>query len=258
MSRAGESGRPLSGLARLIEANWAVLAVLAGWQAWIWLGHVPPIVAPTPLGVVGAAAANWKVMLTAFGQTICTALIGLFVGVALGYGLALLAWSSAFVGGLLLPGSLIAQSIPVAAMAPVIARLVGYDIKAVIAIAILISFFPTYVLVRAGLDRAPAGTEELFSVLGATRRRRLFSLAVPSAMPSLLTAVRLSMANSILAALVAEFLMGTGGLGFLIATSAPKMDLRTGWGAAILAMLVSVGMFAAISALEGKWRERWT
>ncbi len=257
MNRTRESGGILPGLARLVEANWAVLAILAGWQVWIWLGHVPPIVAPSPSGVASTAVTNWKIMLTAFGQTICTAFIGLLVGVALGYGLALLSWSSGFVGGLLLPGSMIAQSIPVAAMVPVIARLVGYDVKTVIAIAILISFFPTYVLVRAGLDRAPAGAEDLFTALGATRRKRLLSLAIPSAMPSLLTAVRLSIANSILAALVAEFLMGTEGLGFLIASSAPKMDLRTGWGAAILAMIVSVAMFAVTSAAEQRWRQRW-
>lgn len=258
MSRAGDGAGAIHRLRRFVEANWAALAILAGWQAWIWLGHVPPIIAPSPLGVAGAALANGKILLIAFGQTACTAFIGLLAGVALGYGLAVVSWSSGLVAGMLLPGSLIAQSVPVAAMVPVVARLVGYDVRAVIAIAILVSFFPTYVLVRGGLDRTPAGAEDLFTALGATRRRRLLSLAIPSAMPSLLTAVRLSIANSILAALVAEFLMGTEGLGFLIASSAPKMDLRTGWGAAILAMIVSVAMFAVTSAAEQRWRQRWT
>lgn len=258
MSGTQRSGGFLLRLVRLVEANWAVLAILTGWQLWVWAGHVSPIVAPSPLGVAAAVAANWKVMLTAFGQTVGTAFLGFLVGTALGYGLALLSWSSGFVAGMLLPGSMLAQSIPVAAMVPVIARVVGYDVKAVIAIAILISFFPTYVLVRAGLERTPPGAQDLFTTLGATRSRRLLSLAIPSAMPSLLTAVRLSVANSMLAALTAEFLMGTGGLGFLIESSAPRMDLRTGWGAAILAMLVSVAMFAATSAAEQKWQQRWT
>jgi NitT/TauT family transport system permease protein len=46
--------------------------------------------------------------------------------------------------------------------------------------------------------------------------QRIALLEVPSALPVLPTTLRLAAANSILAALVAEFLMGTRGLGYLI------------------------------------------
>lgn len=243
---------------RIVEALWVLIAIIAAWQTWISLAGVPRIVAPAPLDVLNGALANWQALLTAACQTMSIALAGLVIGTALGYVLALLSWVSAIVGGLILPGALVAQSVPIVAMVPVIARVMGYDTKAVLAIAVLISFFPTYVLVRAGFDRPPLGSNDLLTVFGATRSQRLVKLAIPSAMPSLLTAVRLSAANCILATLVAEFLMGTQGLGFLIAFSAPRMDLQTGWAAATIAIVLSVLMFTIFSAFEEKWRERWT
>lgn len=243
---------------RIYESLWIFVAIVATWQSWIWLAGVPRIVAPAPLDVLTGALMNWRVLLTALGQTTLIALAGLVLGTAIGYGLALLSWVSVTIGGLILPGAMIAQSVPIVAMVPVIARVVGYDSKAVLAISVLISFFPTYVLVRAGFDHPPAGSNDLFTVYGATRSQRLFKLAVPSAMPTLLTAIRLSAANCVLATLVAEFLMGTQGLGYLIAFSAPRMDLQTGWAAATMAVILSVVMFTLISGLEEKWRERWT
>lgn len=243
---------------RSVEALWVLIAIVAAWQIWISFAHVPRIVAPAPLDVVHGALQNWQVLLTAAYQTMGIALSGLVIGSLLGYILALLSWVSVVIGGLILPGALIAQSVPIVAMVPVIARVMGYDTKAVLAIAVLISFFPTYVLVRGGFDRPPAGSNDLLTVFGATRLQRLTTLAIPSAMPSLLTAVRLSAANCILATLVAEFLMGTQGLGFLVAFSAPRMDLQTGWAAATIAVVLSVLMFTVFSALEEKWRERWT
>lgn len=243
---------------RTIEAAWVLIAILAAWQCWIWLASVPRIVAPAPMDVLSGAISNWRGLLIALGQTMMVAIAGLIIGTVLGYCLALAAWVSAIISGLILPGALIAQSVPIVAMVPVIARVVGYDTKAVLAIAVLISFFPTYVLVRGGFDRPPAGSNDLFTVYGATRAQRFFRLALPSAMPSLLTAIRLAAANCVLATLVAEFLMGTKGLGYLIAFSAPRMDLQTGWAAAAIAVILSVLMFTMISALEEKWRERWT
>lgn len=231
--------------------------ILLVWQAWIELAHVSSIIAPSPLDVFTGLMENWPTLLGAVWDTLKIALLGLVLGQALGFLLACLAWISPFIGGLLLPGVLVAQSVPVVAMVPVIARLIGYDIRSVIAITVLISFFPAYVFVRSGLNRLPAGAEDLFSVLGTSRRDKLLHLAIPAAIPGLLTALRLSAANCVLATLVAEFLMGTQGLGFLIAFSAPRLDLQTGWGAALLALMISLTLFAIASSLEQSLRDRW-
>jgi len=231
--------------------------ILLVWQSWIVLANVPSIIAPSPLDVFTGLINNRSTLLGAAWDTLKIALLGLILGSVLGFLLACLAWSSTFISGLILPGVLVAQSVPVVAMVPVISRVIGYDVRSVIAITVLISFFPAYVFSRSGLTRLPAGAKDLFSVLGASRRDQLFRLAIPAAIPGLLTALRLSAANCVLATLVAEFLMGTQGLGFLIAFSAPRLDLQTGWGAALLALIISLSLFAIASSLEQRLRSRW-
>ena len=97
----------------------------------------------------------------------------------------------------------------------------------------------------------------MFAVLGAGRLTRLRRLALPSAMPNLLVAVRLSAANCVLAALIGEFLMGTKGLGYLFVRTRSELDMARSWGAALVATVLSVAAFIAADRFERWGRERW-
>jgi len=122
---------------------------------------------------------------------------------------------------------------------------------------VLITFFPTFVLVASGLRALPPGTRDVFTVLGANRLTLLRLLVIPSAVPSLLTALRISSANCILAALVAEYLMGTAGLGRLFATSESRFDTAAAWAACLVATTVSVAAFLGSRRLERRVRDRF-
>jgi ABC-type nitrate/sulfonate/bicarbonate transport system permease component len=133
-------------------------------------------------------------------------------------------------------------------------RLLGCDQRTVIASAVLITFFPTFVLSASGLRALPPGTADLFAVLGARRFACLRLLVLPSAMPNLFVALRISSANCILAALVAEYLMGTSGLGRLFATSESRFDTPAAWAACLVA---TVAAFLASRRLERAARSRF-
>jgi NitT/TauT family transport system permease protein len=137
-------------------------------------------------------------------------------------------------------------------MMPVIARVLGYDRKTVVAAAILVSFFPTFVFVTSGMRALPAGSADVLTVLGASKLRFLWHLALPAAIPGLLVALRISAANCILAALVAEFLMGTSGLGRLFATAIVDFEVERAWAVAVIVTGISGCAFLAAS-----WIERW-
>ena len=49
------------------------------------------------------------------------------------------------------------SSVPVVALIPVIARLLGYDTSTVLAIVVIITFFPSFVFASSGLRSAAAG-----------------------------------------------------------------------------------------------------
>jgi NitT/TauT family transport system permease protein len=238
-------------LRTLFSGYWPVLLLVCGWQFWISAGHVARIVAPAPFDVGRELVAHAGVYVAEGAVTLAVAAAGLVIGTALSCGLAVVTWFSPFVTGMLTLPAVLVQSTPLIALMPVIARLIGYDQRTVVASAVLITFFPTFVLVASGLRALPPGTADLFRVLGADRLACLRLLVLPSAVPNLVVALRISSANCILAALVAEYLMGTSGLGRLFATSESRFDTAAAWAACLVATFVSVASYLASRRLEG-------
>ena len=146
----------------------------------------PIVVLPTPLAVLGDLASHPGVYLRNVGITLAIAVASLIAGMAVGTGLAIAAWFSPIAAGLLNPLTVLFSSVPVVALIPVIARLLGYDTSTVLAVVVIITFFPSFVFASAGLRALPPGSADLFRVLGASRLtllRRLPGAAGGAAKP---------------------------------------------------------------------------
>ena len=245
-------------LLRLVEDYWGVLLVLVAWQLWVVIGRFNVIVMPTPLAVVDDLLTHPGVYLANVGITLAVALFGLVAGMAVGTGLAIAAWFSPIAAGLLNPLTVLFSSVPVVALIPVIARLLGYDSSTVLAIVVIITFFPSFVFASSGLRAPPPGSEDLFRVLGASRLDLLRRLALPAAMPNLAIAFKLASAHAILAAMVAEFLMGTTGLGYLFAKTKSDFQMEQAFGASAVATIISATAFLAAGWVEKRVRERYS
>ncbi len=244
-------------LLRLVEDYWGVLLILFAWELWVVANRLNPIVMPTPVAVLHDFAANTRVYLDNVGVTLGVAVFGLIVGMLVGTALAVAAWFSPIASGLLNPLTVLFSSVPVVALIPVIARLLGYDISTVLAIVVIITFFPSFVFASSGLRQPPAGSEDLFRVLGASRLDLLMRLALPSAMPNLAIAFKLASAHAILAAMVAEFLMGTTGLGYLFAKTKSEFQTEQAFGASAVATIISAAAFLAAGWVEKRVREKY-
>ncbi len=149
------------------------------------------------------------------------------------------------------------SSVPVVALIPVIARLLGYDTSTVLAIVVIITFFPSFVFASSGLRSPPAGSEDLFRVLGASKLSILTRLALPLAPPNLAIALKLAAAHAILAAMVAEFLMGTTGLGYLVAKTKSDFQTEQAFGVSAVATIISTAAFLAAGWIERRVRGRY-
>jgi ABC-type nitrate/sulfonate/bicarbonate transport system permease component len=247
--------RPL--LLRLLEDYWGVLLLLIAWELWVVLNRFNPIVMPTPTAVLEDLASHPGVYLSNVGITLAIAAFGLVAGMLVGTGLAIAAWFSAIASGLLNPLTVLFSSVPVVALIQVIARLLGYDTSTVLAIVVIITFFPSFVFASSGLRSPPPGSEDLFRVLGASRLAVLGRLALPSAMPNLAIAFKLAAAHAILAAMVAEFLMGTTGLGYLFAKTKSDFQAEQAFGASAVATIISATAFLLAGWVEKRVRERY-
>jgi NitT/TauT family transport system permease protein len=227
------------------------------WQAWVSFGHVADIVIPPPGDVLTHIATHPGHYLSLAWATLHVAAAGLVLGMAVGLVLAVAGWFTPFFSGLVSPLAMMLRSIPITAMIPVIARIFGYNDRTVIAVAVLISIFPTFVFASSGLRSAPPGADDYFRVMRAGRLARLRRLALPAAMPSLLTAFRISAGLCILGGLVAEWLIGTDGLGHRLAVARIEFQVDELWGVALVAAALSIAAFLGASALERRATDRW-
>ena len=189
--------------------------------------------------------------------TIVAAIAGLALGMLLGTTLAVVAWLSAILEGLLTPLTVLFSSVPVVTVIPIVARLLGYDFTTVLAIVVIISFFPAFVFTTSGLRALPPGSDDLFTVLGARTPARLLRLALPAALPNWTVALRVAAGHAVLGAMVAEYLMGTAGLGYLFAETKADFNMDRAFGATVVAMVVSMAFFAAALAVERWVKQRW-
>ncbi|MDE1996538.1 MAG: ABC transporter permease subunit, partial [Rhizobiaceae bacterium] len=160
--------RLVRGLRIAFSRYWGVMAVLLVWQGWVSITGVNAIVMPPPASVIADIFTSPGVYLQNGGQTLLLAALGLVIGMALGTLIAVIAWTSRVMSGILVPLSLIFSSVPVVTLIPVLARIFGYDVKTVLAIVVIISFFPAFVFTSAGLKALPPGSDDLFTVLGAS------------------------------------------------------------------------------------------
>ena len=255
VARPAVGRRVAHGVGRFVRRWWAVIGLVAVWQAWVSISGYNAIVLPAPTDVARDLVTNPGAYAGDTARTFGLALFGIAVGMSLGFVVAVLTWASSLIAGAISPLVLMLRSIPLVAVIPVVARLVGYGNKIVPIVTIMLAFFPAYVMTTSGLRTASQTSRDLMRALGASRWTLLRRVLVPTAVPSLLVALRLCAASAVLAAMVAEFLAGTNGLGRLFSTTRVRFETERAWGAALIATALSVLLFQVALRIE-RWGRR--
>jgi ABC-type nitrate/sulfonate/bicarbonate transport system permease component len=237
---------------------WPIALVLIAWELWVVLNGYTSTVAPRPGAVLTDVVTGFGDYVPSVGYTLGMSLGGLVGGTLIGFLGGICVWWSAALSGVVTPTALVIRSVPITAMIPIIARIVGYGDPAVLTSTMLICFFPAFVFTLSGLASTPDAGRDLFAVLGANKLQMLRRLAVMHALPNLMVAVRITAPTAVLGAMLAEFLMGTSGLGALFSESRSYSNMERAWGTALVATVVSVLVFLGARVLERKVDARVT
>lgn len=235
--------------AHLLHALWPIAFLLGVWALWVEVGEVPPAVAPAPADVVTVLVEQPGTFLADAVSTVGVVVGGLLLGALAGAVLAAVSWFSPIARSVISGPALITQCLPVATISPVLARVFGYSTSTIVIIAALIAFFPVLVFTTAGLRQTPPGADDLFIVLGGGRWQRFWRLAAPSALPRLLVALRLSVVAAVVGAMLAQWIMGTSGLGYRLVVAQASFRMAEAWAASLVAIVLSVVLYSVVSLL---------
>ena len=234
----------------------AVVLPFVLWWLILRVSRVSPIIAPGPMETFryladGPESADARTaLLSALGQSLPLAALGLVCGVIAAFVLAALTVVRPAVAQALLPPAMLLQSMPLVALVPLILLLFGRDTLASVLIAVLVVFFPAFALLAQGFALVPRTARELVHVYGGTRTQELVLVSVPYAASYLFAAAKLAAPRALLGVMVAEWLLSGKGLGNLLNSSRGLLDYDMVWAGAVASILIAVAAYEAISWIE--------
>lgn len=242
--------RPMTRLAPFIF----LLFVLGLWQAAVWIGNVPSYVMPGPVAIATAFfKARWALgagLLSTLAVTASALLASTILGVVLALAMA----ASPLFRAAVQPWAVMLQVTPVVAIAPLIIIWVGQPFLALVACAMVVSFFAILSNTASGLAGTPPELLDLFKLNGARRWQVLLHLSLPYALPFFLTGLRLSGTLALVGAVVAEFVAGSGGfasgLAWEIIEASYRLEIPRMFAALFLLGATGVAIYASLGALE--------
>jgi ABC-type nitrate/sulfonate/bicarbonate transport system permease component len=236
---------------QVAERWWGPMLLVCLWLWWVWLGDVPRVVAPRPVEVMGQLARpQW--LFDALVSTVWMTVAGALLGLMAGTGLAIAGWWFAPARPAILAPAVLAQVIPIVVFIPILGRVFGFGSPSVLAIAAITGFFPSLVFVDSGLASVPQARKELVQVLGASRWGCLLHVALPTSLPRLAVAVRLTASSAFLGTVTADYLVGSSGLGRLMAETQFFLRTSRSWAIAVVIIVMSVVGYSCAG-----WFERW-
>ena len=169
------------------------------------LTSIEHYILPSPNRVLIALNQNYGILYKHSVITFSEIILGLILGVGLGFFSALLMGYYKLARDWLMPIVVISQAIPVFALAPILVLWIGYGLASKIAMATIIIYFPITAALLDGLVRTNKEQIYLAKIMGASSWSSINNIKLPSAMPSFASGVRIGAAVAPIGAVVGEW-----------------------------------------------------
>jgi NitT/TauT family transport system permease protein len=201
-------------------------------------------------------------LLTSTAITAVESLGGLLASIVVGVIVALIFAQSRWVRKMLYPYTILLQTVPIVAIAPLILMWVGAGIGAVALIAFIISLAPIIANTTQGLISVDENLVHLFLMHNASPAQKLFKLRLPHAVPSLFVGIRIASGISVIGAITGELYagssqVGVGGLGYSILYASSQLETDYLFALVLAATVLGFSFFFAVMFWEWYFLHRW-
>jgi NitT/TauT family transport system permease protein len=153
------------------------------------------------------------------------------------------------------------QVTPIIAIAPLVILWVNNLKLGLLVCAWLIAFFPIVSNTMMGLKSADHSLEDLFQLYGSSGWQTLWRLRLPTALPYFLAGLRISGGLSLIGAIAAEFVAGTGGQGsglaFQILQAGYQMNMPRLFAALFLISAAGLVIYLALAGISHLALRHW-
>ncbi|MDQ7878224.1 ABC transporter permease subunit [Microbacterium sp. QXD-8] len=248
----GPGERELPGWLRWVAPIVVGILILAVWIFWVDVLGTAPRMLPSPIAIAEEFVRRFPIILDDMKITATNALIGLVVGSLLALLFAGLAAAARPVDGMLAPLVSALAVIPIVAVTPILNTMFGASSQfGRQAVATIAAFIPVFVNVLRGLRQTRPVHRDLLRSSAASGFQTFRVLTLPTALPYLMTGLRIASSLAVIAALVAEYFGGPAdGIGTAIATYAKSGRAALAWAYVLGGIIIGLVFFLVTTLLE--------
>jgi NitT/TauT family transport system permease protein len=236
--------------------------LLLVWQGMIWLFTLQPYLLPSPLRVARAVVTYFPSLMTSLGITAEEAAGGLAASLIVGIVIALLFAQSPWVRRMFYPYTILLQTVPIVAIAPLILMWFGAGTGSVMLVTFIICLAPIIANTTQGLISVDRNMVDLFLMHNASGSQVLLKLRMPHALPSIFTGIRISAGIAVIGAITGELFggaarVGVGGIGYAIQYATSQLQTDYLFALVLAASVLGFFFFFITMFLEWYFLHQW-
>ncbi|WP_246187902.1 ABC transporter permease [Paenibacillus tengchongensis] len=205
---------------------------------------------PLPSAIYEALRDNFSLLLSYTGYTLAEAVLGMLIGSASGFvvALAATAWPRWGGGSLTLVAAL--NAVPIVALAPIMNLWFGDGIGSRAAIVTATTMAAMAINACKGMSAVDPLALDLMHSYAAGKKEVFRYLRIQNSLPYVFTALKINTTASMIGAIVGEFFFSSRGLGYLLSNSIKVAKMPLGWSCIVLAAVAGVLFYLIVERLE--------
>ncbi|MEZ0601170.1 ABC transporter permease [Paraburkholderia sp. IW21] len=245
----------MSTLKKTLNSQWLrpvllIVILLVAWDLVIRIFKIPPYLVPTPVAIFEEIGRQWPMLLQESAPTLYATLGGFALSVLIGVPIAMLVAYSPLIESYLYPLVVFSQSIPKVAIAPLFVVWFGFGLFPRILVAFLLGFFPVVVSTVLGFKSVEKDLIDLARSMGSSPLKLFFKISLPHALPSIFSAMKVSITLAVVGAVVGEFVGAGSGLGYVLQRANGNFDQPLIFSALVVLSVIGALLFVVIDMLE--------
>lgn len=247
LRRTGAFGNTLT----FILPAFILLAALVGfWQQQCVSRGIPSWMLAKPTDIGSALYSGFAETAPYLASTYFNILVGFFLSVVIGLGLAVLLTCSPLLSKALTPIIVVLCCVPMVTLVPLLLVMVGSGSAPKIIVIVLQSFAIVNMNACVGFANVDHTRLELMQSMKATRVQQFRYCILRDAMPSIFTGVKLASVLAMISGVSAEMSGGAGGLGNFISYLVGYSRMPEAFACIVYIALLGLLLYGAISLLE--------
>jgi NitT/TauT family transport system permease protein len=223
---------------------------LALWQLACVVLRIDVFILPSPIRIAEALAQYAQPIAQNALQTLFTTLVGFGLAVVFGLFMGLvIGWSRLIYDGVY-PVMIGFNSIPKAALMPIIVVWFGIGTIPAVIIAFSLAFFPIMVNVAAGISTIEPELNDVMRALGAHKWQIMLKIGLPRSMPYFFASLKVAIGSAFVGSVIAETIAANSGIGFLMMVAGGRFDMPLAFAGLVVIAILGMIMYEAFAWLE--------